>query len=658
MTDEIFEIKKYADINKLAAKYSRVQKVVLASHENSAGRLSVKYILWEKEEDDGRYPGHGSGNWKWDDKEYFTSPIKNKPDLVKNLARNKGSGWHYQDTWNGWKGQRGNIGLKEYLTLEAGRCTYLYGFAILSPKKKSAGKKETARKGKLFLVKHAYGDQYERMYRVYSIMEYESRKGARAAVFEELTLPKNIMHKAVTLQFDEKTKTEWAKLPNGSILWADDREQVVYNEPIKSTLPVATPKSRVKMAKQLLKEGKLKPGHVTRLGIKKQTPPSPKSRAIDRKRSAMLPGYRVSENGNLYYEARENRSDTPLERRDKAYILSQRKLQRGTRLHDKYKPPSTPVIRKPKIISKVQKTSKSGADNRLLDVLEGHWFDFSSEYQLLEAKDGDCKGMFFAWERALPSASNLSSRLNFKSEWKLLYTEPIGKTLTEAISNFERMRSVKTRTGIRGALYTTTAFRMTAGMYSYIEKLHSNKKIAPVSNSKLISIMRKYERVIGQLRDHEENIAISEFGDVLYESYGGPHSCRLPPWIERFTKVDSHNHPGRDGWFGPSTFSIKTAYTNTSGGDIEAYKFWITRSLGEIRRTCSDGMAFTIFPEKLTSEMKRKLVSGINEKYGGARQSDAYKKASEKERYGIMCNIIREVFKKSLPKDVYYEEKL
>jgi len=36
-----------------------------------------------------------------------------------------------------------------------------------------------------------------------------------------------------------------------------------------------------------------------------------KSLQADHARSALLPGWRVSKNGNLYYEARRNRSDMP-----------------------------------------------------------------------------------------------------------------------------------------------------------------------------------------------------------------------------------------------------------------------------------------------------------------------------------------------------------
>ncbi|HJJ59846.1 MAG TPA: hypothetical protein O0Y08_03165 [Methanocorpusculum sp.] len=93
--------------------------------------------------------------------------------------------------------------------------------------------------------------------------------------------------------------------------------------------PKATNASRVKTARKLLNEGRLQTGHVTRLGVKKQTPPASKSKAADRQRKAMLPGYRVSQSGNLYYETRGNRSDTPKERRDFAHAAIH--SRRGTR---------------------------------------------------------------------------------------------------------------------------------------------------------------------------------------------------------------------------------------------------------------------------------------------------------------------------------------
>lgn len=120
------------------------------------------------------------------------------------------------------------------------------------------------------------------------------------------------------------------RLPNylKSMGWTIElhKEKSTAEKPPKK----ATNASRVKTARKLLNEGRLQAGHVTRLGVKKQTPPASKSRAADRQRKAMLPGYRVSQSGNLYYETRGNRSDTPKERRDFAHAAIH--SRRGTRL--------------------------------------------------------------------------------------------------------------------------------------------------------------------------------------------------------------------------------------------------------------------------------------------------------------------------------------
>ena len=76
----------------------------------------------------------------------------------------------------------------------------------------------------------------------------------------------------------------------------------------KKTAKKITPLMRVR---KLVSQGKIKTGFVSRLGVRKQTPPPPKSKKADRKRRALNAGYRVSKSGNLYYESRENRSDTP-----------------------------------------------------------------------------------------------------------------------------------------------------------------------------------------------------------------------------------------------------------------------------------------------------------------------------------------------------------
>lgn len=92
---------------------------------------------------------------------------------------------------------------------------------------------------------------------------------------------------------------------------------IAAGNPEKKTTPkkkAAKKPSQVKTVRKLVSEGKIPAGHVRRLGIRKQTPPPPKSRKADEKRKAMLAGYRVSKNGNLYYETRENRSDKPHEK--------------------------------------------------------------------------------------------------------------------------------------------------------------------------------------------------------------------------------------------------------------------------------------------------------------------------------------------------------
>lgn len=229
MADELFELKKYSDINKLAVKYPRLLKVIIVSHENSnGGGLSAKYIIWEKEEDGGKYPGHGSGNTKWDN-EYFTSPIKNYQDLKKFVSKNKnGGGWRYQDTWGGWKGQRGNTGLKDFLTLEAGRCIHLYGLALLSPKSK---------------------------------------------------ITKNTAKKQVSKETVNKSVKKNDSLPQMRVPQKEYRPRVKGEKQIE-----VTPKSQI--TKKMV-------------GIDR-----------DMKRAAKPVGRRISKSGNIYYEYRDNRSDS------------------------------------------------------------------------------------------------------------------------------------------------------------------------------------------------------------------------------------------------------------------------------------------------------------------------------------------------------------
>lgn len=98
---------------------------------------------------------------------------------------------------------------------------------------------------------------------------------------------------------------------SGYMFWG-----VIVIDEKKTTPKKKTPKkpSQVMTVRKLVSEGKIPAGHVRRLGIRKQTPPPPKSRKADEKRKALLAGYRVSKNGNLYYETRENRSDKPREK--------------------------------------------------------------------------------------------------------------------------------------------------------------------------------------------------------------------------------------------------------------------------------------------------------------------------------------------------------
>ena len=422
----------------------------------------------------------------------------------------------------------------------------------------------------------------------------------------------------------------------------------------------ATTSSRVKTAKKLLDEGKLKPGHVRRLGVRKQAPG--KYTANDREINAMLPGYRVSKNGNLYYENRVDRSDTPkqlgMKQTQRARTWGEKNLPKAKQ-HDKYQAPRTPVIRKPKIQPKVyrKKHGRFGDDNRLVDVLEGHWFDSRYEYQVLEAKDGDTKGFFFVWKRELPPWSRPEQRFNPPKQWALMVDFPLGDTLEKAISNFEKVYDVKYVTGVSGRDFSNRVFKMTSGMYNYLEKLHRVIRPEPATQKQLITIMRRYERKICTFTDHEEIIGISEFGDVLYQSVGGSGSCRLPMWADLMSKIDTHNHPGSNGWKGPSTFSLKTSLTNSKGGDWEAYRSRLSY-MADIHRTCSFGVAFTLYIRKATTEMHSKLVKRIEEEYGAVRKTEKYQKGSEGEKYGMMCTTIRRVFKEVLPKEVYHEEKL
>jgi len=52
-----------------------------------------------------------------------------------------------------------------------------------------------------------------------------------------------------------------------------------------------------------------KKGGVSIDKVKKQTGAESYSVKMDRKRNALVPGWRISKNGNLYYETRRNRSD-------------------------------------------------------------------------------------------------------------------------------------------------------------------------------------------------------------------------------------------------------------------------------------------------------------------------------------------------------------
>ena len=84
--------------------------------------------------------------------------------------------------------------------------------------------------------------------------------------------------------------------------------------PKNKTPAKKTGKPSVKTVKKLVSQGKVKAGFVSRLGVRKQTPPPPKNKKADEARRAMLAGYRVSKSGKLYYEARENRTDKPHEK--------------------------------------------------------------------------------------------------------------------------------------------------------------------------------------------------------------------------------------------------------------------------------------------------------------------------------------------------------
>lgn len=442
------------------------------------------------------------------------------------------------------------------------------------------------------------------------------------------------------------------------------RKTVASQRTLNTEKPLqkATKSSRIKTAKKLLDEGKLKPGHITRLGVKKQTPPKPTSYAADRERKAMLPGYRVSASGKMYYEARENRSDTPKQRKDAAYAKTH--SRKGTRavkntlgkVPDRYVP-SRVAVERPPI---VRRTGGRRRDNYLVEELEGHWFDNKHEFKILEAKDGTDKGKWFLWYRDLPAIRAKEHRFDKRREWALLSKEAFGDTLKEAIDRYEKCYKVKVTTGIQGGLkYLCATYRMTKGMHNYLEKLESDKRPAEASDKALISIIRKYEREICKIRDHEEIIGISEFGDVLYQSYGGRSSCRLPLWVTWMSKIDCHNHPGENGWFGPSTFSIKTSVSNPRGGDIESFSHAeLHGDLAGFHRTCSDGVAFTLYHKKLNGSLLSTLRKKIVVAYTEAKTTEAYKNGSPADRYGIFTQAIREVFKLVLPKEIYFEEKL
>lgn len=104
-------------------------------------------------------------------------------------------------------------------------------------------------------------------------------------------------------------------------------------------------RTNLRPTKRLIAEGKIKPGFVNRLGVKRQTKTSKES-AHDKKRIAMPPGYRVSKSGNLYLETRQNRSDTPKQRKEVKSYLEHHKPKSGKRLPvkmqiDKKKPIGT-----------------------------------------------------------------------------------------------------------------------------------------------------------------------------------------------------------------------------------------------------------------------------------------------------------------------------
>lgn len=73
-----------------------------------------------------------------------------------------------------------------------------------------------------FLKMHIYTDQYEGMYRAISV---STVKGKRCATFKKPYLPNDLIFKTCDIKLDPRSNTEYVKLSNGAILWADEREQ-------------------------------------------------------------------------------------------------------------------------------------------------------------------------------------------------------------------------------------------------------------------------------------------------------------------------------------------------------------------------------------------------------------------------------------------------
>ena len=326
-----------------------------------------------------------------------------------------------------------------------------------------------------------------------------------------------------------------------------------FTSTVKSKIPEEKEAKRaqdrrgVKIAKKLLAEGKLPEGHIKRLGARRQTLPKAKSRADDLARNAMLAGYRVSKNGNIYYEARANRSDTPKERNEYSIVTKRTKKATRTtrsvgksRQPDRYQPPRYAKMRQPRYRIKpiITPLGEEMKDNYLTKIAVGHWYDGGKEYQILQAKDGADKGKWFLWSRLLP---NPTTQLICDSEWRLLYPNPMGDTFERAI------KAVETQKDVRFVMYPERGgcLPMTEGLYNYIDRRHQKRYDDTINDAKVVPIIMKYERKIHDLPPsrHENILCFDNLGNVLFHGVGSATSCSEPVYVRKVMFYMTHNHP-------------------------------------------------------------------------------------------------------------------